>query len=146
MMMAAIALGVGDAQGCWEPAEPLLGEVGWEQCYQNTDLKKYSFLINIVIAENCIAYGIRGKSNILEAKKLNFFTKKEANEDAYYVNTFSCDPDIRMVSFQYECFLKGMEGRGTEMVYFQENGLISKVIGIRHQENQPKLSCPLCSN
>ena len=100
-----------------------------------------------VIAETCIAYGVKGKEDILEAKKNNFFAKKVCGKDPYYVNMFSCDPANRMVSFQYECFLKGMEGRGTEMVFIQEDGLISKVVCIRHQETQPGLfkSCPLCS-
>eukprot|EP00090_Calanus_glacialis_P019483 TRINITY_DN29933_c0_g1_i1.p1 TRINITY_DN29933_c0_g1~~TRINITY_DN29933_c0_g1_i1.p1 ORF type:complete len:228 (+),score=83.99 TRINITY_DN29933_c0_g1_i1:51-734(+) len=122
LVLAAVRLAVADAQARWEDAQPLL-------------------------AETCTAYGIRGKQNILEAKKNNFFTKKVPGKDAYYVNMFSCDPDNRVVTFQYECFLKGMEGKGTELVFFQEDMLISKVICIRHKESQPDLfkSCPLCS-
>ena len=115
--------------------------------FGNTFLKRDKLFKNVFLAETCIAYGVRGKSNILEDKKYNFFTKKIVDKNAYDVNTFSCDAENMMVSYQYECFLKGMEGRGTEMVFFQENGLISKVICMRHQEHQPKLfkSCPLCS-
>ena len=61
-----------------------------------------------------------------------------AGKDPYSVNMFSCDLKNRMVSFQYECYLKGMEGRGTELV-FQGDGLISKVVCMRHQETQPNL-------
>ena len=75
----------------------------------------------------------------MEAKKTNFLTKKVTGKDAYYVNMFFCDPDNRMVTFQYECFLKGMEGKGTELVFFQEDGLISTVSCIRHKETQPDL-------
>ena len=64
-----------------------------------------------IIAETCTAYGIKGKDNILQAKKTNFLTKKVDGKDPYSVNMFSCDLKNRMVSFQYECYLQGMEGR-----------------------------------
>ena len=92
-----------------------------------------------IIAETCTAYGIKGKDNILQAKKTNFLTKKVDGKDPYSVNMFSCDLENRMVSFQYECFLKGMEGRGTELVFFQVDGLVSKVVCMRHQETQPDM-------
>ena len=123
LMLAALRLALADSEANWQEAEPLL-------------------------AENCVAYGIKGKSEILEAKRKNFFTKRNGKSDAYDVNMFSCDLENMMVSFHYECFLTGMEGRGTELVFFQEDGLILKIVCIRHKQDQAALfkSCPLCSN
>merc|ERR1711874_556975 len=93
MMISTITMAVGDADGDWKAAEDIL-------------------------AENCVAYGLQGKTTILQAKKENFSKNLPGSGTAYEVNNFLCDPDNRMISFTFQCFLRGEEGRGTEMVFF----------------------------
>lgn len=103
------------------------------------------------LAEHCQAYGIQGRQNILKAKQENFTNNMPESGAAYEVNNFLCDPHnrsenndmpgeeraglcCRMVSFTFECFLRGQEGRGTEMVYFTEDtGLIHSIKCYRHK-------------
>ena len=99
-----------------------------------------------------MAYGLQGKTTILTAKKENFSQNLPESGTAYEVNNFLCDPDnrsdyildpseerlrrflyFRMVSFTFQCFLQGQEGRGTEMVFFNEDGLIENIKCFRHK-------------
>ena len=140
MMISTITMAVGDSDGDWKAAEDILGYLGGFLLVLN-----YFFS-----AENCVAYGLQGKTTILQAKKENFSKNLPGSGTAYEVNNFLCDPDnrslhliispqpslniyFRMISFTFQCFLRGQEGRGTEMVFFNQDGQIENIKCFRHK-------------
>ena len=80
-----------------------------------------------------MAYGLQGRTTVLQKKKENFSKNLPESGLAYEVNNFLCDPGNRMVSFTFQCFLLGQEGAGTEMVFFDDGGLIQAIQCYRHK-------------
>ena len=89
MMISTITMALGDADGDWKAAEDILGLLLSRTFYF------FSLERSLLSAENCVAYGLQGKTPILQAKKENFAKNLPGSCVAYEVNNFLCDPDNR---------------------------------------------------
>eukprot|EP00434_Breviolum_minutum_P045393 symbB.v1.2.040684.t1/scaffold7439.1/size11247/1 len=117
-----------DAKGseCQEPKSMLGKALRWLKADCDGEISIHEKLI----AKNACMFGAAGANEVLTFKK-NFLTA----EKNYEVDAI-LDVDLpnRVVVASFECLIPGKEGRGTDVMQFNEELQVTGVQAIRHSQ------------
>lgn len=83
-----------------------------------------------MLHDNAKMFGCEGKANIIDFKKGLLADNKTRN---YRIDAIhQIDVSKRVVVFDFECLMEGKEGRGTEVMKFDNDWKVIRVDAIRH--------------
>lgn len=84
-------------------------------------------------ADDIEAFGLKGKEKVLKFLQEELGPWSKTGKPAYRLDfPFRVDFANRKVTLGFECLIDGYSGRGTDHVYFNDQGLIRKIDAIRH--------------
>ena len=84
------------------------------------------------LAENVIAFGAKGKKQVLEFSHKFLDPQKEIGKPAYRLSyPFVVDVGKRMVEFDFECLIEKYEGKGRDYVYLNDEMKVKEIGTVR---------------
>ena len=84
------------------------------------------------LAENVIAFGAKGKKQVLEFSEKFLGPQKQIGKPAYRLSyPFIVDVEKQMVEFDFECLIEKYEGKGRDYVYLNDEMKVKEIGTVR---------------